>query len=212
MAIYAFLDESGEYTFHAKSGAYLVYTGVITAIPTLFSHELAKLKYDLLAEGHCLERFHASEDKQSVRDRVFDVLAPSGDFAIHSIVVRKNRINPSLYKYGVYSVAYRTMLKYFVGDRKLPQTHIIVDTVPDKQQQTALVQTLKSRADDAMGAIPFSIDHHSSFAHALLQVADYCGWAVYKKWQSGDTRSYDRIRNKIKNEFDLYKNGDMEYY
>ena len=70
MPVFAFLDEAGEYTFHAKSGAYLVYTGVITANPTLFSHEFAKLKYDLLAEGHCLERFHASEDKQFVRDRV----------------------------------------------------------------------------------------------------------------------------------------------
>lgn len=212
MPLFAFLDEAGEYTFHSKSGAYLVYTGIITAIPTLFSQEFAALKYELLAQGHCVERFHASEDKQAIRDRVFDILAASNDFAIHSIVVRKNRINPSLYKHGVYSVAYRAMLKYLVGRGNIERVHIIVDTVPDRQQQTALKQTLKQRAQQAMGKIPFSIDHHSSAAHTMLQVADYCAWATLKKWQSGDERSYKRIRGKIRNEFDLYRKGETNYY
>jgi hypothetical protein len=212
MPVFAFLDEAGEYTFHAKSGSYLVYTGVITATPTLFGHEFAALKYELLMQGHCIERFHASEDKQFVRDRVFDIMAASNDFVIHSIIVRKNKIHPRLYKHGVYSVAYRTMLKYLVGGGKVDRAHIIVDTVPDKQQQTALKQTLKLRAEEAMGQIPFSINHHSSAAHSMLQVADYCAWATQKKWQSGDVRSYDSLRGKIRNEFDLYRKGETDYY
>jgi hypothetical protein len=144
---------------------------------------------------------------------VFGILANSNDFAIHSIVVRKNRINPTLYKHGVYSIAYRTMLRYLVGGKKkVDCAHIIVDTVPDKQQQTALKQNLKLRAEEAMRQIPFSIDHHNSAAHTLLQVADYCAWATHKKWQSGDTRSYDLLRGKIRNEFDLYRNGERAYY
>jgi hypothetical protein len=212
MPVFAFLDEAGEYVFHAKSGAYLVYTGVITAIPTLFSREFAELKYELLAQGHCVERFHASEDKQFVRDRVFALLSASKDFAIHSIVVRKNRINPSMYKHGVYSVAYRTMLRYLVGGGGVDQAHIIVDTVPDKQQQTALQKTLRQKAEQAMGQIPFSINHHSSASHAMLQVADYCAWAIHKRWQSGDSRSYDLISGKVENEFDLYRKGERIYY
>lgn len=212
MPLYVFMDEAGEYTFHAKSGKYLVYTGIVTAMPTLFSHELADLKYRLLADGLCIERFHASEDKQAVRDRVFDIITGSPHFAVHSIIVRKNRVNPVLYKFGVYSVAYRTMLKYLVGRRTFDRVHIIVDTVPDKQQQTALKQTLKQRAEEALGAIPFTIDHHNSAAHALLQVADYCAWAVMRKWQSGDVRSYGLIRNKMRNEFDLYERGNRDYY
>jgi Protein of unknown function (DUF3800) len=212
MPVFAFLDEAGEYTFHAQSGAYLVYTGVITANPMLFSNEFAALKYELLEQGHCLERFHASEDKQVVRDRVFDILAASQEFVIHSIIVRKNRMNPVLYRHGVYSMAYRAMLKYLVGSEQIDRIHIIADTVPDRQQQTTLKQILKQRAEQAMGKIPFSIDHHSSSAHALLQAADYCAWATQKKWQSGDTRSYDRIRGRIRNEFDLYRRGNTEYY
>lgn len=63
----------------------------------------------------------------------------------------------------------------------MDRLHIIVDTVPDRQQQTALRQTLKQKAEEVLGQVPFSIDHHSSAAHALLQAADYCAWATYKK-------------------------------
>ena len=105
------------------------------------------------------------------------------------------------------------MLKYLAGGRKrIDRLHIIVDTVPNQQQQTALKQTLKNRAQEVLDQIPFTIDHHGSAAHALLQAADYCAWATYKKWQSGDTRSYDRLRPKIRNEFDLYARGETDYY
>jgi|SRR5215831_11896720 len=212
MPLFAFLDEAGEYTFHNKSGSYLVYTGIVTSTPALFSQEFACLKYELLTGGRCLERFHASEDEQLVRNRVFDILENSRAFSIHSIIVRKNRVHPNLRKYGVYSIAYRTMLRYLRGNRNLPAVHIIVDTVPDRNQQRALEQTLKVRATEALIGIPFSIDHHSSGSHALLQVADYCCWAIYKRWQSGDARSYERIRKNIRNEFDIFANGTEHYY
>jgi hypothetical protein len=100
----------------------------------LFTAEFAALKYELLAQGQCLERFHACEDTQAIRNRVFELLAASPYFAVHSIIVRKNRVNPVLYKYGVYSIAYRTMLKYLIWRRNIDRLHIIVDRVPDKSQ------------------------------------------------------------------------------
>jgi Protein of unknown function (DUF3800) len=214
MALFAFLDESGEYTFHARSGSYLIYAGIITSSPTLFTHDLASLKYDLLTQGKCLECFHACEDEQVVRDKVFEVICSSSEFEIHSVIVRKNRINPSLRKFGVYSVAYRTMLKYLVGSGRIKQVHIIVDTPPDKRQQTALKNTLRKKAEEIMTkqGVSYSIDHHRSSSHAMLQVADYCAWAIQKKWQSGNLRSYNLIKNRIRNEFDMYRGGEKEYY
>lgn len=212
MALYAFLDESGEYSFHAKSSKFLVYAAVVTAMPTVLTQEFATLKYELLAQGYCLDRFHASCDKQFVRDRVFALLAECPHFAIHSIVVRKNRVNPILHKFGVYSIAYRTMLRYLAGGGKIDRIHLIVDTVPDSSQQSALKKTLALRAAEALGAIPFSIDHNSSTSHALLQAADYCAWAIMKKWQSTEERPYRMIKNKIRNEYDLFWNGDREYF
>ena len=40
-----------------------------------------------------------------------------------------------------------------------------------------------------------------------LQVADYCCWAIQRKYEQSDTRSYDLIKDKIKSEFRPYDVG-----
>lgn len=214
MPLFAFLDESGHYEYSHRNGNFIIFAAVITPDPMLFTADFAALKYQLLQHGNCVERFHACEDAQTTRNQVFAILAPSPHFAVHSIIVRKNRVNPVLYKYGVYSIAYRTMLKYLIWNRNINRLHIIVDTVPDKSQQKALKETLRQRAQEVLvpANVPFTIDHHDSAAHALLQAADYCAWAIYKKWHSKDLRSYQHIQGKIQNEFDIYGKGDQEYY
>lgn len=214
MRLFAFFDESGVYQYSRMHGNYLVYTAVVTTNPTLFSHEFAELKYQLHVQGTCLERFHACEDLQAVRDRVFDIISNSMSYTIHSIVVRKNRVNPVLHKYGVYSIAYRTLLRYLVGNHKITQVCIIVDNVPDQSQQKTLKSTLRARAGEVLNArgIPFSVHHHNSGSHALLQTADYCAWAIYRKWQNNDLRSYAHIRRRICNEYDLFERGNTDYY
>lgn len=45
-----------------------------------------------------------------------------------------------------------------------------------------------------------------------IQAADYCSWAVLRKWEGGDRRSYARIANKIGREYDLFQRGTVTYY
>jgi hypothetical protein len=214
MPLFAFLDESGDYKFAREHPNFLVYAAVVTSTPTIFCQEFSALKYELHAQGTCLERFHACEDQQVVRNRVFGIISQSTGYVVHSIVVRKNKVNPVLRKYGVYSTAYKTLLRYMVGGYKLDRVCILVDSVPDRSQQATLKSTLLARTTDVMNAraIPFTIDHHSSCSHALLQVADYCAWAIYRKWQNNDRRSYDLIRGRIRNEYDIFERGDTNYY
>jgi len=51
-------------------------------------------------------------------------------------------------------------------------------------------------------------------ADPCLQVADYCAWAVQRKWESGgqDIRSYDLIKDRITYEYDLWGKGNTHYY
>jgi hypothetical protein len=37
--------------------------------------------------------------------------------------------------------------------------------------------------------VSFRILHHASRADVNLQVADYCAWALYRKWERDDLRS-----------------------
>jgi hypothetical protein len=43
-------------------------------------------------------------------------------------------------------------------------------------------------------------------------VADYCGWAIYRKWETRDYRSYKLIMHMVKNEFDVFQRGIQRWY
>jgi hypothetical protein len=53
-----------------------------------------------------------------------------------------------------------------------------------------------------------------SAADPCLQIADYCIWAIQRKWESNgaDVRSYDLIRRKIAYEYDLWAHGPRHFY
>ncbi len=45
-----------------------------------------------------------------------------------------------------------------------------------------------------------------------LQLTDYCTWAIQRKWEKGDSRSYDMIKNRITYEYDMFRKGTSYYY
>lgn len=49
-------------------------------------------------------------------------------------------------------------------------------------------------------------------AEPCLQIADYCAWAVQRKWERGEHIWYDIIKSKIATEFDLWRFGQNYYY
>ncbi len=54
--------------------------------------------------------------------------------------------------------------------------------------------------------------HHDSKSNFQLQIADYCNWAIYRKWSRNDLRSYDLIKGAVKSEFEIFKAGTTIYY
>ena len=45
-----------------------------------------------------------------------------------------------------------------------------------------------------------------------LWLADYCAWAILRKWERGDTQWYDVVASKIRSEFDLWRQSRTVYY
>ncbi len=58
----------------------------------------------------------------------------------------------------------------------------------------------------------WATDFWPSGADPCLQVADYCAWAIQRKWEKGDARSYDLIKDRITYEYDLWKKGEIHHY
>lgn len=78
--------------------------------------------------------------------------------------------------------------------------YLITDRLPLRSKQNAIVKGFKGCLAELAGGRHYEIGHHSSSGHPCLQAADYMNWAVYRKWENRDTRSYDLVRRFVKQE------------
>jgi len=68
---YIFLDEGGDLNFSPTGSKHFILTSVVLDRPFPLEGELSALRFDWIERGLNLEYFHASEDRQPVRNDVF---------------------------------------------------------------------------------------------------------------------------------------------
>jgi len=220
--LYIFLDEGGNLDFSPKGTKVFTLTSVTMKRPFHMADPLDALKYDLIEFGLEIEYFHASTDKQSVRDRVYKIIQNYlHHIQVDTLIVEKRKTMPHL---RTDSQFYPRMLSYLLnypierpllGEYKIEEIDeviIVTDTLPVERKRKAIRGAIKSKLKKIIPNTPFRIMHHSSKSSMELQIADYCNWAIYRKWEIGDTRSYDLIKTRIKSEFDIFSVGEKNYY
>lgn len=215
--LFLFLDESGDFTFNRQASKYLVFTCLSTTTPVAVAHPHAVLRYDLFRQGYQLERFHAAEDKQTVREKFFTLLSASSAYDLDAVVVEKRKAIPSLQSYRLYSRIYTILLRYVLARQNrsaLNSLHVICDTVPLRKKRKAMEGALKMEVAALMHVQqkPHYVVFQSSRSHPFLQAVDYCGWAIFRKWERKDLYPYGFIQPRVKSEFDVFKNGVKYYY
>lgn len=216
--LYIFLDEGGNLDFSPSGTKYFTLSTVTKCRPFLLDHQLLILKYNLLEEGLELERFHATEDRQVVRNRVFDEIGNClSSLRIDSLIVEKRKTHPDVQKQERF---YALMVGYLIrhvyeraeGER-YNQVIVTTDSLPVKKKAQAFEKAIRTTLSKMLPqTATYRVLHHDSKSSIALQVADYCNWAVYRKWTDGDVRSYDRIKEGIKSEFDIFRTGTTFYY
>jgi hypothetical protein len=207
VAVYLFFDESGNLDFSGTGTKFFGFGCLTTRNPASLLHPLAALRYDLLEQGVDLEYFHAAEDRQVVRNMVFAILAEVGGFDFDAVLIEKSKTPPAFHDPPQFYPRFaRDLLtrvfERFKGDEKII---LVTDRLPMKKKREAVEKALKSFLRNDLGSRPFTIVHHSSAAHLCLQAADYCMWAIYRKWSLGDDRSYGLIRPFVKSEVDILR-------
>ncbi|OGZ09478.1 MAG: hypothetical protein A3D65_02450 [Candidatus Lloydbacteria bacterium RIFCSPHIGHO2_02_FULL_50_13] len=99
--LYIFIDESGNFDFTPSGTKYFTLTAVSTLAPLKSREELFQRVYELKYAGWNTGQsdyyFHATEDRQEVRDWVFGAIKQLDDIEIDVIIAQKNKTNPSLY-------------------------------------------------------------------------------------------------------------------
>lgn len=210
---YIFLDESGNFDFSANGSRYFVLTSVSLRRPFPLTGQLDEYRHECLEFGLNLESFHCANDNRHVRGRVFELVAAHLDeLRIDCIVVEKRKSVPSL-RQG--SRLYPKMLGYLLRfvirreiERGAEEFVVITDTLPFAgERHTAESAVGRTLARMLPRSTRLRTYHHASCSHYGLQLADYCCWAVFRKWERGDTGYLDRIRSAVRSEFDIFRTG-----
>lgn len=221
--LYIFIDESGNFDFSSTGTKFFILTSLSTTNPFNVGLPLMKLRYDLLPNYSCgpaMEEngyFHASEDIQTVRDSVFSVVTDSEDgLRVDSIIAQKNKANPMFYKQPIelYMRMGEALLKYTLNRAiwsGYDHVVLVFSSIFDKKKRGILKQTFKSLIKQYANCT-YALYFHDSKFDLCNQTVDYFGWAIYRKWESNDERSYDLIKHRLKSEFDIFDRGVKIYY
>lgn len=237
--LYIFIDESGNFDFTPNGTKYFVMTAVSTMTPLEsrvdLLNQLHKLKYQNWSNGVSDYYFHATEDKQDVRDTVFSAIRELNDIEIDTIFAQKNKTHPSLYtqldltkkdtdgslgkpirsEERFYDKISQILLQYIFkrcdARGSVDQIVVVLGSIFTNKKRDYVLKSLKQYLKSNFDK-PFYIYFHPTSSDINCQIADYCGWAIYVRLDRGEDRPWKEIKLKVKSHFDVFERGDTEYY
>lgn len=230
--LYIFIDESGNFDFSPSGTKFFVLTSVTTTRPLNERLSLLNLKYDLLKKGFNQECFHATEDKQEVRDLVYQEVGKLDDIEVDAIVAQKNKANPSLYidydhakrMRGVFKMVRseekfyhrisQTLLQYIFqrhDNDEIEKIIVVLGALFPNNKHGYVLKSLKQYLKTKFKK-PFYVYFHKTEADINCQLADYCGWAVYVNAERAEGRPLATLKGRLKSVFSIFDRGTTEYY
>jgi hypothetical protein len=216
--VYAFADETGNFDFSRgpKASRYFILTTATFGDGYALGDALQRLRLDLAWEGVELKGpFHATTDAQAVRDRVFAALG-GHQFRLDATILEKPKAKPGIRitEERFYQIAWYFHMKHVAPliARRADELMLVAASIGTKKKRAAFYQAVQDvmRQVGRAGLVRTAFWDAACDPH--LQAADYCAWALGRKWESGDLRSYNLIRQKIRSEFDLFAPGTRTYY
>ncbi|MEL6288263.1 MAG: DUF3800 domain-containing protein [Pseudomonadota bacterium] len=214
---YLFADEAGCFTFNRKpniSRYFILCTVLMDDLGVV--NRLQNLRHDLLCEGVPLgDYFHATTDTFDVRDAVFEAILDA-DFSVQATICEKSKAQPQVrvskarfYKYPWYYHFRHGIPKQF---RDVSEFIVTAASIGNKKERSTFTNSLGDVMSQTLGKRPWHVDFRPSQSDPALQVADYCAWAIQRKWERQETKAYDLIEGRITYEYELWRRGRVHYY
>lgn len=219
--IYLFADETGNFDFSRKQGASR-YFGVGTVVldgdaTDMLRAGLLRLRTDLAWKRLGLDTtFHATTDAQAVRDFTFPLLAAQ-DMRVDVTLLEKSKAQPQVRASEAmfYRYAWFYHLKYLLPKicGKRDELMVIASELGTTKRRAAFrgaVENVVAQCGWYLGSS--RVAFWPAKSDPGLWAADYCLWAVSRKWETGDARSHALIAHLVKSEFDLFDTGSKHFY
>lgn len=217
--LFLFADEAGCLTFTRGQNVSRHFVICTIALQNCdLGTRLLELRRSLAWDGAEIgPYFHASTDRQDVRNKVFNLLEQE-DFSVQATILEKSKAQPHVsvsdhvfYRYGWYyhfRHASKLLLPY------TDELHLTIASIGTKKKKIIFEDAVRSIIAERQTKKKLKASFWPAQADSCLWIADYCTWAIFRKYESGGKylRSYSKIANKINYEFDLWSHGNVHYY
>jgi hypothetical protein len=214
--VYVFADEAGDFVFkHGEGISRYFIIGTVTMADTGIGNEIVNLRRELAWNRFVLYEFHAHKDKQRVRDRVFDVIAKS-NVRVDATILDKTKAQEHLRQNPLrfYKQAWYLHFKY-VAPRianAFDELFVVTSSLQIKRKKQAIHEAVLDVVQQVSPTAVFHTAFWPAVSDPCLQVADYATWAIQRKYEMNDTRSYGLISHLVRTEFEPFKFGSTTYY
>lgn len=217
--LHVHLDESGTLKFTPTGSRYYVFAVAWTYSPQPLALRLQLLRFRLLRQGLNLEKFHATEDHPRVREAVLQTLLSHRGWRFAAAVVEKKKVPPKdREQLGSFYARFATVpLQFLLRGPVRSRAHkvlVYTDRFPQECERELTEKAVKIACRQELPAgLPFHVYHHASSSNSWLQVADYCAWAVARKWEQSDPVAYQRLVPRLaRGEQDVLHAETAVYY
>ena len=176
-------------------------------------------RHHCLEKGLDIEYFHCYRDNKNVRSRVFDLISSHIDsIYIDCLIVEKAKTEPVLredkrFYPELLGHLLKLILPIELDTGNVEKVIVITDKIPVNKKRAAIEGAVSTALQNMLpSGLRYHILHHQSRSHYGLQIADYCCWAIFRKWQKGEMAWYDRIKPAVRHEVDIFRTKSKYYY
>lgn len=215
---FVFADEAGCLVFSRAKGAskYFILCTLVCDDANQ-GNELLALRRRLAWDGLHAEadQFHASEDPEEIRQRVYALLA-NLDLKADVTIFEKSKAHPIKYQTQeeFYKFAWFFHFKHVAKNRIRPGEDVLVQaaSIGTKKGRILFRTALNDVVQQVLPTSKWQTTFWSSSSDPCLQMADYVAWAVQRKYERSDDRHHSLIAHHIKSEFDIFQDSERHYF
>ena len=218
---YIFSDESGCFTFNERGSRYFIVCTIMLPDCNI-GNGLLDLRREFIMQGlEVGEEFHASQDKPEVKKEVYNYISLQ-DFRIDATLLEKRKAPPEITNRDdmFYKTAWYHHFNY-VGPILLhnkKEALIIPASIGTQRKKAAFKNAVNEVVEQVVNQkltsdnFSWKLFFPQSISDPCLQIADYCAWAIQRKWARGKRGYYEIIQDKISTEYDLWGRITRTYY
>lgn len=193
--MHIYLDESGDLGFGPNSSKHIVIALLITKTPLHIERCIKKIRERKLKKKlKELPEIKFNKSNDLIREKILTCISKES-IEIAYIVLDKNRVNPTRYnhKQEIYNFIVGSLMCCLPYENATNSKLIVDKRISNKVIRADFDGYIKQKT-----AFKVDITHENSMFNQCLQATDFIAGAVFRKYESGDSRYYDLITNRIK--------------